>query len=294
MSKAIRAITEPQDVLLIAGEDWSSIIPYYSQRRALMIPNGREFQPAYLQQAFEGVRDERVLVMLVRDKVRTYEPFLKRAIETFKFHPKPVFTWKDFDVYMEENLRLGAIPIVKALVDLQELALTPEAIADENAMNSREIIVANLPGQSRQFFHQMSPQPVQFFSDFGLGSVHFGDREYFNAHPTLRLYFEVPAGEHTVDFEGAIIEWAYEEKVPYGDRTDGVEFNVYEEQSNGERRVIFSRLLNPRDNADDRGVQAMTATFTLERDARVVISTSPGPQNSVARDWAMLGKIEIK
>jgi hypothetical protein len=294
MTKAIRSVTEPEDVLLIAGEDWSSIIPYYSQRRALMIPNGREFQPTYLEEVFAKMEDERVLVMLVRDKVRTYRPFLDRAIQTFGFHPTPVFTWKDFDVYMEENLRLGAIPIVKGLEDRQFLALTPDALADQDAMHSREIVVAKLPGQSRQFFRQMTPTPVQFFSDFGLGTVQFNDREYFNAHPTLRLYFDVAAGEREIAFEGAIIDWAYEEKVPYGDRTDGVEFTVYEELPDGGRRTLFTRLLHPRDRPSDRGVQAMTARFTLERDARVVLATSPGPVGSVARDWAMLGKVEIK
>ncbi len=294
MTKALRAVTEPDDVLLIAGEDWSSIIPYYSQRRALMIPNGREFQPAYLTATFERIKDERVVVMLVKDKVRTYAPFLNQAIQTFGFHPKPVFTWKEFDVYMEANLRLGAIPIVKGLVDTEDLALTADAIADENAMNAREIVVSRLPGQSRQFFRQMTPTPVKFFSTFGLGTVHVGGREFFNAHPDLHLYFDIPAGERTVTFEGAIVEWAYEEKVPYGDRTDGVEFTVYEELPDGGRRTLFTRLLDPRDRPSDRGVLTMTATFTLERDARVVLSTSPGPVNSVARDWAMLGAVEIK
>jgi hypothetical protein len=294
MTKAIRSVTEPDDVLLIAGEDWSSIIPYYSQRKALMIPNGREFQPTYLTEAFARIKDERVVVLLVRDKLRTNQPFLNQAIETFKFHPKPVFTWKDFDVYMEENLRLGAIPIVKGLVDLQDLALTADALADQDAMHAREIVVAKLPGQSRLFFRQMSPTPVQFFSDFGLGTVQFNGREFFNAHPTLRIYFDLPAGEREIEFEGAIIDWAYEEKVAYGDRTDGVEFTVYEQLPDGGRRTLFTRLLHPRDRPSDRGVQTMSARFTLERDARVVLSTSPGPVGSVARDWAMLGKVEIK
>ncbi len=294
MTKALQAVTEPDDVMLIAGEDWSSIIPYYTQRRALMIPNGREFQPTYLDAAFERIRDERVVVMLVRDKVRSYRPFLDRAIAAFGFHPKPVFVWKDFDVYMEENLRLGAIPIVKALVDRQDLHLTAEAIADENAMNSREVEVARLPGQSREFLRQMKPKPVKFFSDFGLGTVQFNGREYFNAHPTLRLYFDVPAGEREIVFEGAIIDWAYEETVPYGDRTDGVEFTVYEELPDGGQRTLFTRLLSPRDRPSDRGVQTMSARFTLERDGRVVLATTPGPVGSVARDWAMLGKVEIK
>jgi hypothetical protein len=39
MTKVIQQETQPDDLLLIVGMDWSSELPYYSQRRALMIPN---------------------------------------------------------------------------------------------------------------------------------------------------------------------------------------------------------------------------------------------------------------
>lgn len=294
LTKALRAITDADDVLVIAGEDWSSIIPYYAQRKALMIPNGREFQPEYMEKAYANLAGERVVALLLKDKLRTNDPFIKQAISTFGLHPKPVFTWENIDIYLEHNLRIAGIPIIKGLVDQRDMALTADALADQNAMNAREIQVAKLPGQSRRFFKDMTPTPVQFFSTFGLGSVRHLDRDFFNAHPDLHIWFELPAGERTINFEGAIIDWAYEEKVPWGDRTDGVEFTVYEEKTGGVRRTLFTRLLNPRDRPSDRGIQAMTATFTLEEGSRVVLSTSPGPRNSVARDWAMLGKVEIK
>jgi hypothetical protein len=58
--QAIQEETRPDDTLVVLGCDWSSEIPYYSQRRALMIPNWRQADfmqnpKAYLE-ALNGYR----------------------------------------------------------------------------------------------------------------------------------------------------------------------------------------------------------------------------------------------
>ena len=60
LTEALRQITDEKAVLVMAGDDWSSITPFFAQRRALMIRNGLQDQAAYLQAAFATLADERV------------------------------------------------------------------------------------------------------------------------------------------------------------------------------------------------------------------------------------------
>jgi hypothetical protein len=39
IARAIKMRTNPDSVVVIYGQDWSSVIPYYAQRRALMEPD---------------------------------------------------------------------------------------------------------------------------------------------------------------------------------------------------------------------------------------------------------------
>jgi hypothetical protein len=51
VSRAVERVTDPRDVILIFGHDWSSEIPFYSRRRALMWPN-------WMPQSFRNKRWE--------------------------------------------------------------------------------------------------------------------------------------------------------------------------------------------------------------------------------------------
>jgi len=42
---------------IIAGADWAAMIPLYSQHKALMIRNGLEYDPPYLNRAFNDLAD---------------------------------------------------------------------------------------------------------------------------------------------------------------------------------------------------------------------------------------------
>jgi len=39
IAQAVNANTDPDGVVVIYGQDWSSVIPYYARRRALMAPD---------------------------------------------------------------------------------------------------------------------------------------------------------------------------------------------------------------------------------------------------------------
>ena len=47
VARAIKSVTQPQDVLLVFGRDWSSDVPYYSQRRAIVWPGWTWLEPQF-------------------------------------------------------------------------------------------------------------------------------------------------------------------------------------------------------------------------------------------------------
>jgi hypothetical protein len=294
LTAALRLTTKPDDVLVIFGNDWNSMIPYYARRRALMIPTGHENDPGYLERAYRQLEGERVAALVMSGAQRENRPAIAQAEAAFGLDPRPLFTWRGSTVYVRRELWNAVIPVIKGLASREDLRLAPEAeqAADQDAGGA--IAVDTLPAESRGLFAAMSPLPMRVRSHFGLGAVDYAGRKFFNAHPETELWFELPAGAHRLRLEGGLVEWAYEDKVPWGDRTDGVEFYVCEELPGGARRPLFSRLLNPRDNPADRKIVEMTVDFTLDRGAAVVIGTGPGPRNSLSRDWAVLGRIEFK
>lgn len=66
VAEAVRARTEAHDVLVIAGWDWSPEIPYYSGRRALMVPAGQEQRLADTEGCLSALRPYRLGAVLVR------------------------------------------------------------------------------------------------------------------------------------------------------------------------------------------------------------------------------------
>jgi hypothetical protein len=73
--QAVREQTSPDDVILVLGCDWSSEVPYYCRRRALMVPSWDFFPLEDLPRYLEPLRDYRVagLVIYRRSYVADWE-----------------------------------------------------------------------------------------------------------------------------------------------------------------------------------------------------------------------------
>jgi hypothetical protein len=70
----IREETQPEDVVVAMGSDWSAEIPYYSHRRALMIPNWKLYEFAQDPQTYlKDLEGYRIGALVV------YNPTVKRV-----------------------------------------------------------------------------------------------------------------------------------------------------------------------------------------------------------------------
>jgi hypothetical protein len=64
--KAVQERTDKEDVIVVLGCDWSAEVPYYSRRRALMIPSWNFTPLTDLPRYLEPLRDYRIGAVVVR------------------------------------------------------------------------------------------------------------------------------------------------------------------------------------------------------------------------------------
>ncbi len=105
VARAVRRVTRPAEVLLIVGCDWSPEIPYYSSRRALMIPDWRTVSlqnlPAYLQE-LKGIP---VGALVIREgAARRFEADeLRQTLAMLGLGPNPTYTDGTLTVYARQG-----------------------------------------------------------------------------------------------------------------------------------------------------------------------------------------------
>ena len=293
LALALREVTEPESVLLIAGDDWSSIIPYHAQRRACMLPNGKETDGALRQRIFAGLAGEQISALVLKEAQRDNRELLAAAVAAFGIDPRPVFSRDGITVYLRGENRQFAIQKI-AEMRLPGVQLSTESASDQGSLQKREVRVDALPPLMREAFARMSPEPVRFYSMYGAGSVVTPVGVMYNAHPDTRLWFELPHGASTIRVECYFTAEAYLETLAANEQTDGVSLSLQLQQPDGSRQPLAARLLEPATKPADRGLVLFEYTGRIPAGATVVLEILPGPHGNYTRDWVSLGQVQFK
>jgi len=291
LAEALRYTTEKSDVLIIAGEDWGSITPFYSQRRALMLRRDMERTVPYVEESFANLAGEHVGALVLRGAQRENRQLLEKVADYFGIDPNPVYRWRDALVYVPGG-RVGAVLAKLAQMGLPEI----EVVRAANPTVPPETVVWEaeyMTERQKLAFLPMGRQPIRYLSQFGVGTGQLEGVAYTGAHPTTRIWFPATEGRHEAIVEYAVLPGAYA-GLRREDATDGVEFVVAAARGDAGRRVIFSRLLNPFDEPADRGWQRETVKVELEAGEALVLETLPGPAGNAYRDWCGWGRVEIR
>ncbi len=107
----------------------------------------------------------------------------------------------------------------------------------------------------------------------GLGQVLF-------AHPNHKSSLPVPAETRAIAFSFGILDNA-RAATP---KTDGVEFRVHSQDSNGQSQLIWFRVLDIVAIPADRGMQQTILPLDSTRVTRLVFETTP--RGTLASDWS--------
>lgn len=282
----IKTMTLPDSVLVLAGYDWAPIIPYYTERRSLMIRRGLERDPAYLKRAFRDLRDETVYALLVSPEVRDYKPFLDQAIAELDLDPVPVFSYRQHgDVYVSRFYVEDALRWINGARNrFQNYVSFPP----RPAQSRHPVRVPRSVAEAA--FTMFSPVPSKIDFEFDYAKANYNGETVLTAHADSFIWVEPAERAQTIEMEFGIIDGAWKQE---GQKTNGVEFVVYGEiPEQGKRRVLFRRVLDPLRVEGDRPTQQARVEFSpLPGETLCFATLSNG---SKTLDWAYWKRVEVR
>jgi hypothetical protein len=108
-------------------------------------------------------------------------------------------------------------------------------------------------------------------------------------HPWGHLKFAVPSDATNISGK-----YGFEESAYTVGTTDGAEFRIELGTDQGTNRLLYSELLQPKSNPNDRGLHSFSVELPPEPHATVLLKVLPGPHNDTTWDLACWAQIEIK
>ena len=100
------------------------------------------------------------------------------------------------------------------------------------------------------------------------------------AHAPAELFFPLGGQQQTISVGFGIQPGAYTN----GNRTNGVLFKVWLETEDNKRTLLWSRMLNPLEQAQDRGTQWAKILVVPQKGARIILETDPAGDSAL--DWS--------
>jgi hypothetical protein len=286
LAEVLRRTLPAEDVVLIYGWEWNSVIPYYAQRRAIMVPGGREDDLPALESLVRRLDPRRIAAMLVRNPaLRSSPPFIRTRTERFHLAHAPVASSPDDgDLYLAQDLLPTAVPKLfgQSFARTELHIETPAPAAEEN-LAPVPADVLDLP--------IFSPRPQEGRARFGMSLGAFDDRPALNAHAPSELHFTAPAGARTIHAEWGLPDGAF---APGSNITDGIGLEIIERLPGGLSRTLYYRTIDPARVPADRGRQVVDYTDAGPFTGTLIFRFNPGPKNNLSNDWAYWGRIEIR
>ena len=283
---ALRKLAPKNSVIIVAGADWAAMIPLYTQRKALMIRNGLEYDAAYLHRAFEDLAGENVSALLLLGPLRSNRALLNLVADRFNMDSSsPTFSQGETDVYFARPYIGQVQDAIAASLNYPALTIGrkgPEEVPTKVPFNIT-------PELARNSFRNISPAPFHGYYERGVGYLLVDGKVVLGAHPDCDLWIQPPAGTTYIKWDYGIIQEAWDHP---GDKTDGVEFIITGETPDGNRRRIFQRVVDPANHPADRGEQHTVLAYQALPGEHLIFSSRPNLGYSY--DWAYWAHVEVK
>ncbi len=276
LAAMIRDAVPADDVVLIYGADWNPTLPYYSQRRALMVPGSRENETAVLEDVIARLDSRKIAAMVIHgDKLRARPDFIRERAARFGLSPEPAATDGE-DVLF---LAAGA-----ARADTLQLAPVLENDTFPTGLNTDLIT-----GPAGSLF---KPAPYTVRSRYGIGSAELDGRLILNAHAPAEIIFRPSPDARRFHAVAGLPDAAF---APGGTAvTDGISLEVVAAPFAGPRRLLFRRQLDPANTPGDRGPQTIDVELPAGFSGEVILRLGNGPAGSPTNDWAYVAGVEIR
>lgn len=281
LTSLLHTATREGDVLLILGEDWNPIIPYYAERRAVMILSDSFGNIDAIHAILDALPPDSVGALVASGPIRQYPAYLGPLLEKVGARRQPDIESENTAIYLRKSTYADAISRLqpqpwsafKLIVPVPPSPTLPrqDYLADS--------LAGNLPAD------QFSPLPSTLRHPFGTNFPVMEGRPSLDLHVPSDLVFPVTAHDHTLEVGLGISPSAYENPDA---STDGVEVFFVLHPDEGPPIVLDSVFLQPSSVAADRGTQAFTIQLPAGARGTLELLTRPGPNQSLAFDWAYI------
>jgi Dolichyl-phosphate-mannose-protein mannosyltransferase len=294
LTDMIKFVTEPTEAIVVAGDDWNSITPFYAERRALMLRDDVVRSPATFDAALEHMQGTPVAMLILRHNSRDDRSLVERFATQFEIDSRPALFWQGDRIYLSRQKRTGALSALKGRGINRFVGVTfaPEPTALDQPLANRRLPYSQLSAGYQRVFSNMHPAPTSFFSSVGPELWSEEGEQRFFAHPKTELWFSLAPGRYRFRTNITMARNSYT-GIPRGDATDGVFLIATVVDTQGARHEAGRRHVNPRDHAEDRSVLEIDWPFSIGEGGQLEVEVTAGPAGSSARDWATLGAIKI-
>lgn len=285
LTAALRKLTPRDSVIVVSGADWGAMIPYYSQRRALMILDGSINNQDYLERVFTDLWDEDVGALVLLHGQRSNTMLRDLAVAHFGLDATPTFSHPIGDIYCSRRYSASIRRALKEPGNPPELIVgTPE----EDTVIANALTRVN-SGLARTQLSAISPAPIRAHFAYGLGSFGYGSETVLSAHPDSEVWVRAPAKAKQIEWSFGMV---YEAWGRGGDKTNGVDFTIIGLRPGQGERVIYKRELDPVRRVADRGRQREFIPY--EPLPGEILHFKTGSRGSYAFDWTYWASINVK
>ncbi|MFT3830898.1 MAG: hypothetical protein QM691_14440 [Opitutaceae bacterium] len=285
LAAAIRAAVPEDGVVLLVNKGWNPELPFYMQRRAVMLPDGFHNDLAALDDVLNRLPPEEPRALVWRGTAAIPVELHGYLFDELGFDRTPVATDGENTLFVRTG-RTAATRDRLAESAVPRLSFAGPPVAASPAAETFRTFPSPIGGDSAI----CRPAPVWGRSLYGLSIARNGDRDCIVAHAPSQLVLVPPQGARAVQVEFGLGD----ECVLPDTRSDGVVVSIHTTEPGRPRRTLYRRALDPVANPADRGVQ--TARIELPRDGRgsLVLEASTGVTGNLAYDWFYWYRIVVE
>jgi hypothetical protein len=280
----VRQSTPEDGIVVVYGWDWNALIPYYAQRRAILIPRNWEEDADMLQTVLAKLGTERVAALVMQGPHWHDQGFIKWRTGRLNLAPFPVATSADGDLYIPS----AAIAPLQAKLQGRYYPGVQLDFSDHLERPDSRLVSQKV--DSVQFASVASPAPFALFTPWSIVVDRVAGLPAIIANAPSEIHFHAPAGTTRIEATVALNDASYAGPTP----TDGVDVVIFELLPSGSRRVLYQRNLNPLAHPGDRGLQTISLEAIGAVSGPLVFAIYPGPADNITCDWSYWGHIKIR
>jgi hypothetical protein len=100
----VKTTVPPEDIILVFGLDWSSELPYYAERRAVMWPGwmSQDMDSMDMKKTLNNLGDTRIGALVICDSARADPTLVKRATNILRIAEVPKYRDSRCTLYAPE------------------------------------------------------------------------------------------------------------------------------------------------------------------------------------------------